>query len=168
LRPAAIVWKQALMALLVISPFSVAAQNTPAGAKSPTAANAPASDQLPKIWQSPSSHKDFRVEVTNDLFRAEWVNMPPAAAKQGAYIHTECRRTGSKYVGSSRVNLLFAIPGAPTGKDTKLCSLTVRFEVDSITPQKITFHSEAMHSFDVAKCQLLQTAWEEFSWIPKK
>jgi hypothetical protein len=108
------------------------------------------------------------VEVTNDLFRAEWVNIPPTAAKQGAYIHTECRRSGSKYVGSSRVNLLFAIPGAPTGKDTKLCPLTVRFEVDSITPQKITFHSEAMHSFDVAKCQLLKTAWEEFNWIPKK
>jgi hypothetical protein len=157
-----------LMVLLAISAFSAAAQKPPTETKSSAAASLPASGQLPKIWQSPSSHKDFRVEVTDDLFRATWTNIPPAAAKQGAYIHTECRRTGSKYVGTSRVNLLFAIPGAPAGKDTKLCSLTVRFEVDSITPQKITFHSEAMHGFDVAKCQLLQTAWEEFSWVPKK
>jgi hypothetical protein len=49
-----------------------------------------------------------------------------------------------------------------------MCHLTIRFEVDSITPEKITFHSEAMRNFDPTKCQLLQTAWEEFTWVPKK
>jgi len=158
----------ALMALLAISAFSASAQKPPAEAKSPTAATPAPSAQLPKIWQSASSHKDFRVEVTNDMFRADWVNIPPAAAKQGAYIHTECRRTGTKWVGSSSVYQGIAASGAPAGQKIKMCHLTVRFEVDLITPQKIIFHSEAMRSFDAAKCQLLQTVWEEFTWTPKK
>jgi hypothetical protein len=171
LRPAGIERKQALMtlmALLVISPFTPAAQKPTAPAQPATATAKPASGQLPKIWHSEVSQKDFRVEVTNDLFRAEWVNMPPTAAKQGAYIRTECRRAGSKYEGSSRVNMLFAIPGAPTGKDTKLCSLTLRFEVDSISPEKITGHAEALHSFDVNSCRVQETKWGAFTWIPKK
>jgi hypothetical protein len=124
--------------------------------------------ELPKIWSSETSHKDFRVQVTHDLFVADWVNIPAAAAKQGAYIHTECRRIGPRWVGTSKVYQAVAISKDPAVKDTKMCHLTVRFEVDSVTPQKITFHSEAMRNFDPAKCQLLQTAWKEFSWIPKK
>jgi len=171
LRPAGIEWKQALMtllAILVIFQLTAAAQKPPGTAKPPTAASKPAGGAFPRIWHSESSHKDFRVEVTNDLFRAAWVNIPPAAAKQGAYIHTECRRAGTKWVGSSSVYQGIAVSGAPAGQDVKMCHLTVRFEVDSITPQKIIFHSEAMRNFDAAKCQLLQTAWEEFTWIPKK
>jgi len=171
LRPASIEWKYVLIivgAILLISPFTAAAQNPTPDGKSATGTSNAATGKLPKVWHSESSKKDFRVEVTNDLFRADWVNIPPAAAKQGAYIHTECRRTGTKWVGSSSVYQGIAIPGAPAGKDIKMCHLTVRFEVDSITPQKITFHSEAMRNIDAAKCQLLQTAWVGFAWIPKK
>jgi hypothetical protein len=153
---------------LVISPFAVAAQKPTKPAEPVDANSNSAIGKLPKIWHIDGKHKDFRVEVTNDLFRAEWVNLPPAAAKQGAYIHTECRRAGTRWVGSSSVYQGIAVPGAPAGQDIKMCHLTVRFEVDSITPQKIVFHSEAMRNFDAATCQLLKTAWEEFTWIPKK
>jgi len=171
LRTARIDWKLALMMLMVllmISSLAVADQKPAPDAKSPSAASKSSSSELPKIWHSESSHKDFRVEVAKDVFRAEWVNLPPTAAKQGAYIHTECRRTGDKWVGTSSVSMLFAIPGAPAGKDTKLCSLTVRFEVDSISPDKITGHSESLHSFDVNACRVQQTAWGNFTWVPKK
>jgi len=171
LRTARIDWKLALMMLMVllmISSLAVADQKPAPDAKSPSAASKSSSSELPKIWHSESSHKDFRVEVAKDAFRAEWVNLPPTAAKQGAYIHTECRRTRDKWVGTSSVYQAAAISKDPAVKTTKMCHLTIRFEVDSITPQKITFHSEAMRNFDPAKCQLLQTAWEEFSWVPKK
>jgi len=172
LRPAGIEGKQALMtlmALLVISAFSATAQKPPTDTKSPKAASPPASAQLPKIWQSASSHKDFRVEVKGDVFHAEWVNLPAEAVKKGAYIRTSCRRAGSKWVGTSSVLREFADPKAPAGKDiTKMCHLTVRFEVDSITPEKITFHSEVLRDWDYAKCQILKTVWEEFTWVPKK
>jgi hypothetical protein len=157
-----------LLALLVISQSRAAAQKPTTNNPPATQAPKPDGGQLPKIWHSESSQHDFRVEVTNDLFRAEWLNIPPAAAKQGAHIRTECRRTGSKWVGSSSVNMLFAIPGAPSGKDTKLCSLSVRFEVDSITPEKIVGRSEALKSFDVNACKVQETKWGEFTWVPKK
>lgn len=172
MRPADIQWKQALIipiALLVISPFTAAAQNETYPAKSATAASKPASGQLPKIWHSQASHKDFRVDVKGDVFHADWVNIPAAAAKDGASMRIECRRTGTKWVGSSSVYQEFADPQAPAGKDIKkMCHLTVRFEVDSITPEKITFHSEALRDFDYSQCQVLKTAWEEFAWSPKK
>jgi hypothetical protein len=157
-----------LAALAAFLPFTVAAQKPATDSKpAPAAANA-AFGKLPKIWHSDATKHDFRVEVTNDLFRAEWVNVPPAVAKQGSYIHTECRKAGSKWVGSSRVNMLFAVPGAPAGKDTKLCLVNVRIEVDSISPEKITGHSESLHAFDVNACRVQETKWSEFTWVPKK
>jgi hypothetical protein len=157
-----------LLALLMMVPATATAQKPATNNESATAASKPGGGQLPKIWHSAVTQHDFRVEATNDLFRAEWVNLPPHAAKQGAYIRTECRRAGTKWVGSSSVNMLFAVPGAPAGKDTKLCSFTVRFEVDSISAEKITGYSESLHSFDVKACRVQETKWQEFTWIPKK
>ena len=171
LRPVGIEPKQALvtlMALLVISPFTAAAQGTATTAKSATATSKPASGQFPKIWYSEASHKDFRVEVKGDVFHADWVNIPAAAAKDGASMRIDCRQTGTKWVGSSSVYQGIAVPGASPGKDTKMCHLTVRFEVDSITPEKITFHSEVLRNFDASKCRVLKTSWEGFAWVPKK
>lgn len=171
LKPARMTCKLALVTLLALSAiplFTTAAQNPAGSAKSFDSNGNPVLSKLPKIWHSEATKHDFRVEVTNDLFRAEWVDMPPAAAKQGAYIRTECRRAGTKWVGSSRVNMLFAIPGAPSGKDTKVCALTVRFEVDSVSPEKITGHSEAIHAFDVNACRVEETKWGSFTWVPKK
>lgn len=172
MRPAIIIWKQtltALAALLLITPFAAAAQKPAADAKPAVAAASPASAPLPKLWHIDAKHKDFRVDVKGDVFHAEWVNLPAQAVKQGAYIRTTCRRSGTKWVGTSNVHQEFADPKAPAGKDVrKMCLLTVRFEVDSITSEKITYHSEVMRDFDFAKCQVLKTAWEQFAWVPKK
>lgn len=157
------------MALFVIAAFGEAAQKPTTPAPKGTAASQPAIGSLPKIWHSEASHKDFRVEVKGDVFRADWISLPAAAAKVGAYMRIECRRTGTKWVGTATVNQAFADPAAPAGKDVKkMCHLTARFEVDSITPEKIAFHTEALRNFDYSKCQVLKTAWEEFAWLPKK
>jgi hypothetical protein len=157
-----------VVALLATPQFRANAQKPTGAAQPGTTTTKSVAGQLAKIWHSDASQHDFRVDVTNDMFRAEWVNIPPAAAKQGAYIRTECRRAGGKWVGSSSINMLFAVPGAPDGKDTKTCHLTVRFEVDSISPEKITGHSETLRDFDVNTCQVLKTTWGEFTWVPKK
>ncbi len=158
-----------LMAFLVISPLTAAAQKPTAPPKSATAAAQAAGGQLPKLWHSEASNKDFRLEVNGDVFRADWINLPAAAAKDGASMRIECRRTGTKWVGSSSVYQAFADSSAPAGKNTqKMCHLTTRFEVDSITPEKIVFHTEALRGFDFSKCQVLKTAWAAFAWVPKK
>ncbi len=154
----------ALMAVLTISTFAAADQKP---AAKPLPAGKTASAGLAKVWLSESSHKEFRVEIAGDAFHADWINVPAAAAKQGAYIRTECRKAGDKWVGTSKLNMLFNIAGAPAGKDTKMCSLNVRFEVDSIAPGKISGHSESLHGFDVNACRVQQTAWVSFEWVPK-
>ncbi len=167
MRPADPRRKQVLMpfiAVLVISLATALAQQPNAT----SAASKSATSKVPTIWHSEASHKDFRVEVTGDVFRADWVNIPAAAAKNGAYMRIECRRTGTKWVGSSSIYQPVSVPGASSGAETKMCHLTVRFEVDSITPEKITFHSEVMRDFDPSQCKILKTVWEEFVWVPKK
>ena len=164
-------WTYALIAVSVLLPtprFRASAQGLIASPRLALAASMPADSQLPRIWHSEASHKDFRVEVKDEVFRADWINIPAAAARQGASMQIECRRSGTKWIGSATVYQGVAIPGASAGNDVKMCHFTVRFEVDSITPQRITFHTEAMRNFDSAKCQLLQTAWKEFAWVPKK
>jgi hypothetical protein len=157
-----------LMALLAISPAGASDQNSTKPAPTPPAAAKPASAPLAKLWHSEATQHDFRVDATDDLFRADWVNIPPVAAKQGAHIHTECRKAGNKWVGTSSISMLFGVPGAPAGKDTKLCSLKVRFEVESIAPDKITGHSESLHAFDVNACRVQETKWAAFTWVPRK
>lgn len=117
------------------------------------------------IWYSKATHRDYRVQIVGGLFRADWVNLPAQAASQGAYVRTQCHREGSKWVGSSDVNLLFKLP---RGNGTKLCSFTVRFEVDLITAERIMGHSEALSSFDVKSCRIRNTTWGEFTWVPKE
>ena len=172
MRLAQIKWKQALMALalgVVMASAMAAAQQAAPAAKPAPAASQPSGGKLPTIWHSEASNKDFRVKIEGDVFHAEWVNLPPAAAKQGAYMRIDCRRTGTKWAGSASVYQGFADPAASAGKEVrKMCHLTTRFEVDSITAEKIAFHTEALRDFDFSKCQVLKTAWEEFVWFPKK
>ena len=172
MRSASIECKAALttmMVLLVIFPFTATAQKPTAPTKPAAATSQPTSGQLPKLWHIDAAHKDFRVEVKGDVFHAEWVNLPAEAAKQGAYIRTTCLRSGTKWVGTSNVLQEFADPKSPAGKDIKkMCHLTVRFEVDSITPEKITYHSEVLRDWDYSTCRILRSAWEEFAWVPKK
>ncbi len=170
MKPIKIEWKRALPAALAFAAlllFTVAAQNP---AAPPQSGVAPDTDfaRIPKIWHSETTKHDFRVEVTKDLFRAEWVNLPAESAKKGAFIHTECRRTGSKWVGNSNINMLVALPDAPGGVDSKLCKITIRFEVDSVSPEKISGQGESLHSFDPVACRVNETKWAPFTWVPKK
>ncbi len=157
-----------LAVLWTLASFAAAAQNPSPEVNPPVSATKSVTMPLPKVWHSAATNHDFRVNVGKDVFTADWVNVPPPAAKRGALIHTECRRTGSKWVGSSNIHMLFAPPGATSDKDSKLCALTVRFEIDSIAPDKISGHSEALHAFDVNSCKIQQTSWGSFSWVPKK
>lgn len=136
----------------------------PAGKEAPTSAPA-----LPKIWksQSPAGH-EFRVTVENDVFTAEWINLPPTSAKLGAYIRTECRRVGSRWIGTNRVLLPCAKPGEAPGKITHTCPMTLRFEVDEISPERISGRGESLRDFNCETCEVRETGWAKYVWVPKK
>ena len=133
------------------------------GAAKP-AASAAKSSALPEIWKSMSSGKEYRVKVEGDRFTAEWSNIPSQAAKQGAYIRSECRRTGSRWIGTSRILLGCALPD---GK-TKMCPMILRFEVDLVSPERITGGGEILRDFDCSSCAVRQAGWGPFTWTPKK
>ena len=130
----------------------------PAGTKSAAKATA-----LPQIWKSATTGKEYRVKVDGDRFTAEWSNVPPQAAKQGAYIRSECRRSGSRWIGTSRILLPCPLPD---GK-TKMCPMMLRFEVDFISSDRITGGGEILREFDCSSCEVRKTGWGPFSWTPK-
>ncbi len=132
------------------------------GAAKP-AASAAKSSALPEVWKSASTGKEYRVKVEGDRFTAEWSNIPAQAAKQGAYIRSECRRTGSRWIGTSRILLGCALPD---GK-TKMCPMILRFEVDFVSPDRITGGGEILRDFDCASCEVQKTGWGPFTWTPK-
>jgi hypothetical protein len=130
----------------------------PAGTKSAAKATA-----LPQIWKSTSTGREYCVKIDGDRFTAEWANIPPQAAKQGAYIRTECRRSGTRWIGTSRILLPCPLPD---GK-TKMCPMILRFEVDFISPERITGGGEILRDFDCGSCEIRKTGWGPFSWVPK-
>jgi hypothetical protein len=130
----------------------------PAGTKSAAKANT-----LPQMWKSASTGREYRVKVDGDRFTAEWSNIPPEAAKQGAYIRTECRRSGTRWIGTSRILLPCPLPD---GK-IKMCPMILRFEVDFISSDRITGGAEVLRDFDCGSCEVRKTGWGPFSWAPK-
>jgi len=134
------------------------------GAAKPAGTAAAKARALPQVWKSASSGKEYRVKVEGDRFTAEWSNIPPQAAKQGAYIRSECRQTGSRWIGTSRIVLGCALPD---GK-TKMCPMLLRFEVDFISSDRITGGGEILRDFDCGACEVRKTGWGPFTWTPKK
>ena len=150
-----------LCGLLAAASFLFGSQNQ---AATKAATSAAKTDTLPQVWKSASTGKEYRVKVEGDRFSAEWSNIPPLAAKQGAYIRSECRRTGSRWIGTSRILLGCALPD---GK-TKMCPMLLRFEVDFVSPDRITGGGEILRDFDCGTCAVRQTGWGPFTWTPKK
>jgi hypothetical protein len=141
-------------------PYSQEGQSAP---KPPAAKPAAKANALPQLWKSTSTGREYRVKIDGDRFTAEWSNIPVLAAKQGAYIRSECRRSGARWVGTSHILL----PCAPPDGKMKMCPMTLRFEVDHISPDRITGGGEILRDFDCGSCEVRKTGWGPFSWTPK-
>ena len=148
--------------ILATASLQLSAENQnapkPAGTKS-----ARKGDALAQIWKSATTGKEYRVKIDGDRFTAEWSNLPSQAAKKGAYIRSDCRRSGTRWIGTSRILLPC---GLPDGK-TKMCPLILRFEVDYISPERITGGGEILRDFDCGACEVRKTGWGPFTWTPK-
>ena len=153
------------IALTAFPGFTFAAQRSQTAVESKSTVGA---QTLAKIWKSETTKHEYRVRIENDVFYAEWVNLPPAAAKLGAYIRTQCRRVGTKWIGTSRILLACAKPGEPEGKMTRACPMMLRIELDSVSPERIAGRAETLRDFDCEKCEVRQTAWGKFVWAPKR
>ncbi len=124
--------------------------------------------QLKDIWVSQTTGKEFRATVGGDVFHAEWVNIPPELAAHGSFIRTECKRKGSKWVGTSTSFVPCSLGKGPGSKIDNWCHLQTKIEIDSITADRISGRGETLKKFDCQKCKILESGTKDFFWSPKK
>jgi len=122
---------------------------------------------LPSAWKSQTTGNEYRIRIEGDTFQAEWTNAPPELEKHKAYVRTECRRVGSKWIGTTR-SLLPCTTGANANKVLNWCPLVTRTEIDSIAPDRITGRAQAIHNSDCQSCKVLEAVWKDFVWTPKR
>lgn len=151
-------------ALLIVAGIAARAQEAK-GAANRKSSSAPKSKA--KVWTSETTGKDYRVRIEKDHFYAEWVNLPAESVRQGMYIRSECRRVGSKWTGTSHVLLACAVGEGAKQQVVNKCSLVFRFEIESITPERITGRSETLRKWDCQTCKASETGWGGFVWVPK-
>jgi hypothetical protein len=130
-------------------------------------AAAPSNRTFQALWKSETTGKEYRVQVDKDRFYAEWVNIPPESVKRGAYIRSECRKVGSKWIGTTRINLPCAVGEGTKTHVANTCRLQFRIEINSIQSDKIMGRGETLKRFDCQSCRVDETGWGDFVWVPK-
>lgn len=135
----------------------------------------PASPRLPHgiapnwvMWKSQSTGHVYRVRIEGQTLYAEWVDLPPGYVAHGAYIRTECRKVGDKWIGTSRSVLPCAKQVNAKDQVANWCPLVTRTEIDTMTPDRITGHGESVRNSDCASCKVLEKGWVGFVWAPVK
>ena len=137
----------------------------------PSQAASPSGDQIPHLWKSETTSHEYRVQIDGDVLRAEWVNLPADLARNGAFVRTECRRVGNRWIGTTRSRLLLPctdVPGPSGRHPSAWCSLVTRTEIDTVSPEGITGRAQAPTRLDCQACKLLDAEWKDFAWTPKK
>ncbi|HKS95561.1 MAG TPA: hypothetical protein VJV74_05440 [Terriglobia bacterium] len=125
--------------------------------------------ELPaRVWKSETTGNEYNVQVSDDVLRAEWVNLPAAMVQQGVYLRTECHRMGSKWVGASDSRLPCSVSSENGERVIRSCDLRTRIEIDSIEANRITGQAETLRRVDCQACKVLESGWTSFVWRPKQ
>ncbi len=136
--------------------------------KSPSSKRTSSEAAHSKIWRSETTGKEYRVRVEKDRLYADWVDIAPKVARQGAYIRTECRRLGSKWIGTSRIYLPCTVGTGAEEHLANRCHFLMRMEIDSVTSDRITGRAETYKDFDCQTCKVKETVWGNFTWVPER
>lgn len=156
--------RKIILASGLLTLLGVAACSRRSAQPSPAAQNQPAKASPPQdLWRSETTDKEYQVKINADTLQADWVNLPRDLAGQGFYVRTECRRQGTKWLGTSKIFLPCSIGhNAPINQ----CHLLMHIEIDSITEDRITGRVEdpVRDKFDCRKCEAAATDWKDFIW----
>lgn len=142
---------------------SAISQKSPKGSSS-----ASQTGQMPDVWRSLTTGKEYFVRVDKNHFYAQWVNLPPASAQRGAYIHTACELKGKKWTGTSDIYMPCAVGERKSEEIANTCHLTLKIEIDSISKDRITGRGQSLRKFDCGTCKAIETGWGNFEWVPAK
>lgn len=149
----------------------------PLGTTSKPAGTSSAGLSKEKIWTSVTSGRDFKLRVDGEYIYTEWVNLPPQLQTTTAFMRSELKRDGDKWVGKIRSLLPYGYKSSymdfwKTGQQTgtenvNWCTVEVQFEIDKLSDSRIEGRSLAPISFDAKKCKPGKMEWKTFTWIPK-
>jgi hypothetical protein len=134
----------------------------------PPSSGAGKAGQLPDVWRSLTTGKEYFVRMDKNHFYAQWVNLPPVSAQRGAYIHTACELKGSKWVGTSDIYMPCAVGEGKNEKIANTCHLNLKIEIDSISKDRITGRGQTLRKFDCGACKVIEAGWANFEWVPAK
>ena len=124
--------------------------------------------QLPDVWRSLTTGKEYFVRIDKSHFYAQWVNVPPASARRGAYIHTACERKGQKWTGTSDIYMPCMVGEGKSEKIVNTCHLSLGIEINSISNDKVTGRGQSLKKFDCGACKVIEAGWANFEWVPAK
>ena len=134
---------------------------------SPEPPKFPALPASARVWRSVTTGKEYAVWSSNGQLYAEWINITPESRQRGAYIRTECQRSGTRWVGISRSFLPCEREGG-NRNDYNWCPWVTKIEFDRVEANRLTGRAEGFRRHDCNGCKILETVWKDFEWVPKE
>ncbi len=129
------------------------------------------------VWTSLLSGRDYKLRIDGDYLYTEWVNLPTQLQTTAAFMRSELKKDGDKWVGQSRSYLPYGFKSSyadfwTTGQrigteNVKWCTFEVLFEIDKITETRIEGRSFGPATVEAKKCKPGKKEWHSFVWIPK-
>jgi hypothetical protein len=129
------------------------------------------------VWTSVTSGRDYKLRIDGDYVYTEWVNLPTELQTTTAFMRSELKKDGDKWVGKVRTYLPYGFKSSygdfwTTGQrigteNVNWCSMEAQYEIDKITDTRIEGRSLSPKSFDAKKCKPGKAEWKAFTWIPK-
>lgn|SRR5487761_547533 len=113
-------------------------------------------------WVSETSGYHYKVRFNSQAIFADWVDLPTRLQHTPAFMRSELKKTGSKWVGYANGYLPFSYHGK-----TRWCQVQSGIEIDRVSPSRIEGRSRAVIRFDAGKCEPEKFEWKPFIWIPK-
>jgi hypothetical protein len=119
-----------------------------------------------RVWTSMNTGRDFKVRIEGDYIYTEWINLPPQLQMTTAFMRSESKKDGDKWVGKVRSFLPYDLKTWAV-QSVKWCSIEMEFEIDKLTETRIEGRSIRAKLVDVKKCKPNEMGWQSFTWIPK-
>src|SRR5258708_5307998 len=94
--------------------------------------------------------RDFKVRIDRDYIYTEWINLPPQLQSTAAFMRSELKKDGDKWVGKSRSRLPYDYKTWAV-ESVNWCTLELQFEIDKITETRIEGRGMGFTSFDAKK-----------------
>lgn len=124
--------------------------------------------QMPDLWRSLTTGKEYFVRMDKNHFYAQWVNLPAVSKQHGAYIHTACELKGSKWAGTSDIYMPCVVGEGKDDQVANSCHLNLKIEIDSISNDRISGRAQTLKKFNCGACKVVEAGWANFEWAPAK